>query len=384
MLKFLPLLGANLRRKPLRTTLTIASILIAFLLFGVLQTLRAAMTGNPEMAGADRLLTMHKISIVQALPQSYLNRIRSTPGVKVACSHNWFGGIYKDDRNQITAFAVETDTFFQTYPEMRLPDAQRQDFLADRGAAIVGKGLAEQFGWKVGDVIPLRSNIFQKKEGGNVWDLRIAGIFTQTNGDNPALYLHYEYFNESRSFAKDDIGWVVMRVSDPQRAPEIARTIDAMFANSSTETKTATEKAFVQGFANQLGNVGALVTAVAAAVFFTMLLVTANTMGQSVRERTNELAVMKTLGFSSFSVTALVLGESLLITLLGAALGLGLATLAAAGLGQVVQQFFPNLGMPQDTYIIGAIIAVSLGVLSAALPCAQAWQLKIVDALRKN
>ncbi len=384
MLKFLPMLWANLRRKPLRTTLTIASILIAFLLFGVLQTLRNAMTGNPEMAGADRLLTTHKVSIIEPLPRSYLNRIRSTPGVKVACSHNWFGGIYKEDRNQITAFAVEIDTFFETYPEIQLPEAQRKDFVADRGSAIVGKVLAEQFGWKVGDVIPLRSNIFQRKEGGNVWELRIAGIFTQANGDNPSLYLHYDYFNEGRSFGTDDIGWVVMRVSDPQRAPEIARTIDALFANSSTETKTATEKAFAQGFANQLGNIGAIVTAVAAAVFFTMLLVTANTMAQSVRERTNELAVMKTLGFSSFSVTALVMGEALLITLLGASLGLALATLAASGLGKAVQQYFPTLGMPPETYVNGAIIAVVLGTLSAVLPCVQAWQLKIVDALRKN
>jgi putative ABC transport system permease protein len=384
MLKFIPLLWANLSRKLLRTSLTLASIIIAFLLFGLLRTLSNAMTGNPEVAGADRLLTLHKISLVMPLPQSYLNRIKSVEGVKVACSHNWFGGIYQEDRNQIAAFAIETDTFFDTYPEFQLPEAQRRAFLSDRGSAIVGKSLAEQFGWKVGDVIPLRSNIFTRKGGGTVWNLKLAGIFTATTGDNPSLYMHYEYFNEARTLGIDQIGWVVMRIADPQRAPEIARTIDSLFANSATETKTSTEKAFAQGFANQLGNIGAIVTAVASAVFFTMLLVTANTMAQAVRERTSELAVMKTLGFSNGGVMALVLGEALLITVLGAAIGLGLATLFASVLSQALQNYFPTLGMPADTYTIGAILAVGLGALSAALPCFQAFQLRIVEALRKS
>jgi putative ABC transport system permease protein len=384
MLKFIPLLWANLSRKPLRTSLTLASIMIAFLLFGLLRTLGNAMTGTAEVAGADRLLTLHKISLVMPLPQSYLNRIKSVAGVKVACSHNWFGGIYQQDRNQIAAFAIETDTFFETYPEFELPEAQRSAFLSDRGSAIVGKSLAEQFGWKVGDVIPLRSNIFTRKSGGSVWNLKLAGIFTATNGDNPSLYMHYDYFNEARTLGIDQIGWVVMRIADPQRAPEIARTIDSLFANSATETKTSTEKAFAQGFANQLGNIGAIVTAVASAVFFTMLLVTANTMAQAVRERTSELAVMKTLGFSNGGVMTLVLGEALLITVLGAAIGLGLAAVFASFLSQALQNYFPTLGMPADTYTIGAILAAGLGALSAALPCFQAFQLRIVEALRKS
>jgi putative ABC transport system permease protein len=384
MFKFLPLLWANLGRKPLRTTLTLASILIAFLLFGMLQTLRVAMTGSPEMAGADRLLTTHKVSLIQPLPQSYLNRIRTIPGVKVACSHNWFGGLYQSDRNQLTVIAVETDTFLDTYPEIQLVPQQRQDWLSDRNSVIVGRLVAEQFGWKVGSTIPLRSNIFVKADGSSVWNVKIAGIFTTTKGDNPGIYMHYENFNEARTFGRDDIGWVVMRVSDPEKAPEIARAVDTMFANSSTETKTATERVFVQNFANQLGNIGAIVTAVAGAVFFTMLLVTANTMAESVRERTNELAVMKTLGFSSFGVTALVIGEALLMTLLGASLGLGLAALLASGMGKAMQQFFPNLGMPGDTFVIGGAIALGLGLLSSILPCARAWQLKIVDALRNT
>src|SRR5690606_8680774 len=291
--RYLPLLWANLLRKRLRTSLTLASIVIAFLLFGLLQALRLALTGTPELAGVDRLITIHKVSIIQSLPRSYLTRIRGVDGVKVATSLDWFGGIYQDDRNQIGSFPVEVETFFDVYPEYQLPPEQRAAWESDRTAAIVGQAPMERFGWQVGDVIPLRSNILRKQAGGNVWDLRIAGVDSAENGDNSGLYFHYDYFNESRTADRDRIGWVALRVEDPDRAAQIAARIDEMFANSSTETKTTTEKAFVQGFANQLGNIGALLTAIAAAVFFTMLLVTANTMGQSIRERISEIGVMK-------------------------------------------------------------------------------------------
>ncbi|MBB6095281.1 putative ABC transport system permease protein [Povalibacter uvarum] len=382
-MKFLHLLWANLQRKRLRTWLTLASIVVAFLLFGILQTMRAALTGGADLAGVDRLVTIHKVSLIQSLPQSYLNRVRGVEGVRVAMSHDWFGGVYQEDRNQVVAMTADPNLFFEVYPEYPLPEEQRAAWRADRTGAIVGKIIAERFGWKLGDTIPLRSNIYTKADGGNVWDLKIVGIFDATNGDNNSVYFQYDYLNESRAFGRDQIGWIVMRINDTNRSAEIARTVDALFANSSTETKTSTEKAFVQGFANQMGNIGAIVTAVASAVFFTMLLVIANTMGQSVRERTNELAVMKTLGFSSFQVTAMVLAEALLITLLGAVIGLAIAALAATGLAKAMQQFFPTLGMPSDTYVIGALVAVGLGTLAGALPCAQAWQLKIVDALRK-
>jgi putative ABC transport system permease protein len=383
-MKYLSLLWANLGRKRLRTTLTLASIVIAFLLYGMLQTLTSALTGAVSLAGADRLISMNKVSLIQPLPIAYVNRIRAVKGVKEVNAQDWFGGIYQDDRNQIAAMAVEADTFTAVYPEYSMPQEQHADWLQDRTGAIVGKVLAERFGWKVGDTIPLRSNIFTQKDGGNVWQLKISAIFDAGNGDNQSLYFHHEYLNESRAEGKDITSMIGVRIEDPNRAPEVSRAIDALFANSSNETKTATEKAFIQGFANQMGNIGAIVGAVATAVFFTMLLVTANTMAQSVRERTNELAVMKTLGFSSLNVTAQVMGEAILITLLGAALGLALAGMAAQGLGQAIQQFFPSLGMPSTTYVYGALLAVVLGALAGALPCAQAWQLKIVDALRKS
>jgi putative ABC transport system permease protein len=383
-MKYFFLLWASLGRKRLRTTLTLTSIVIAFLLYGMLQTLTSALTGSATLAGADRLITMHKVSLIQPLPEAYVNRIRSVQGVKDVSPQDWFGGIYQDDRNQIAAMAVEAGNFFTMFPEYKLPQDQQAAWQADRTGAIVGKVLAERFGWKVGDTIPLRSNLYTKQDGTTVWDLKISGIFEASNGDNQSLYFHHVYLDESRSFGKGTVGMVSVKIDDPQRAPEVSRAIDTLFVNSSTETKTATEKAFIQGFANQMGNIGAIVGAVATAVFFTMLLVTANTMAQSVRERTNELAVMKTLGFSSYTVTSLVMGEALLITLLGAAIGLLLAAMVAQGLGEAIQQFFPSLGMPGSAYAYGALLAVVLGVLAGALPCAQAFQLKIVDALRRG
>jgi len=384
MLKYLPLLWSNLGRKRMRTTLTLASIIIAFLLFGLLQTMKAALTGGADLAGIDRLMTIHKVSLIQSLPASYLNRVRGVEGVKVATLQNWFGGIYQDDRTQIAAFAVEPELFFDVYPEYSLPPEQKANWIADRGSIIVGNSIAQRFGWKVGQKIALRSNIFTNKNGTTAWDFNIAGIFSATNGDQSSVYFHYNYFNESRTFGTDEIGMIVMRIADPDQAPQIAAKVDALFANSSTETKTSTEKAFVQGFANQLGNIGALITWVASAVFFTMLLVSANTMGQSIRERLNEIGVMKTLGFSSATVTSLVLGEALLVTALGGFIGLALATAMAGVVAQAAQQFFPTLGMPREAWIVGSALIVVLGGLAALLPCMQAFRLKIVDALRKT
>jgi putative ABC transport system permease protein len=385
MFKHLPLLWANLGRKKLRTGLTLASIIVAFLLFGLMQTLRVALTGSPELAGVDRLVTIHKVAIIQPLPESYLTRIRGVEGVKVACSHDWFGGIYQNDRNQLPVIAVDVPTFFQVYNEYSLPPEQKAAWEQDRTAAIVGSAVAERFGWKVGDTVPMRSNIWtHKNDGSAVWPMKIAGIYSAGNGDNQSIYFHHEYLNESRAVGEGTVGWVVLRVNDRNRSADIARTIDGMFANSSTETKTATEKAFIQGFANQMGNIGALLTAIATAVFFTMLLVTANTMGQSIRERLNEIAVMKTLGYSSFGVTTMVLAEAILVTAIGGALGLAVSVLFAHAIGSNLQQFFPVLGVPPSTYVIGAILILVLGALAAVLPCVQAAQLKIVDALRKS
>jgi len=383
MFKHLPLLWANLGRKKLRTGLTLASIVVAFLLFGLMQTLRVALTGSPEMAGVDRLITIHKVAIINPIPLAYLSRVRALPGVKYATSQAWFGGIYQEDKNQLAALAVDVPSFFLVYNDYTLPPDQKKAFEQDRTAMIVGSAVAERFKWKIGDTVPIRSNIWTKKDGSNVWPMKIAGIYTATTGDNQSIYFHQEYLDESRTIGKNTFHMIIERLQDRNRSAEIARNIDALFANSSTETKTATESAFIQGFANQMGNIGALITGVAAAVFFTMLLVTANTMGQSIRERLNEIGVMKTLGYSNFIVSSLVIGEALLVTTLGAAIGLGLAALTSLGMAKGLAQFFPVLGMPATTYAVGAVLVVVLGGLAAAQPSMQAARLKIVDALRK-
>jgi putative ABC transport system permease protein len=382
-MKYLPLLWSNLQRKRLRTWLTLASIVVAFLLFGVLQTMKAALTGGAELAGADRLISMNKVTFVQPLPESYLTRVRGIGGVKVATPYSWFGGVYQDDRNQVFTFAVDPETFLQVYPEYQLTPEERTAWMNDRAGVIVGVGTATRFGWKVGDTIPVRSNIYSNKDGTQIWQMNVRAIFNAKN-DTQGLYFHHEYLDEARTFGQDTIGMIVLRVDDPNRSVEIADKVDALFANSASETKTDNEKAFAQAWANQMGNIGALVAAVASAVFFTLLLVIANTMGQSVRERTNELAVMKTIGFARGSVTSMVLAESMLLTLLGAAIGLALASVAAIGIGKMLEQYFPTLGMPVSTFVIGGVLAVILGGLAGALPATQAWQLKIVDALRKT
>jgi putative ABC transport system permease protein len=382
MLKFLPLFLSNLRRKPLRTGLTLACIVVAFLLFGLLKTLQGALELGADLAGVDRLVTMHRMTLIQLFPRSYLNRIDAVDGVTSAVSFNWLGGTFQDERNQVAAQATDPDRFFQVYPEYKLPDERKADWIADRGSMIVGKAVAARYSWKLGDIVPIRSSFYRRADGSNSWDFRIAGIYDAGNGDNSSLYFHWNYLNQSIG-EPNQIGYVVLRVSDPARLRDVASQIDAQFANSPAETKTDTERAFIQGFANQMGDIGAIVTAVVSAVFFTILLVAGNTMAQSVRERTNELAVLKTLGFPSAVVAGMVLAEALVITALGGAIGLGLATLFAQAMSASLQQFFPVIGVPPDTYVAGAILVVVLALLAALLPSIEAGRLKITEALRK-
>jgi len=383
MLKFLPLFISNLRRKPVRGGLTLASIAVAFMLFGVLRTLQGALELGADLAGADRLITMHRMSLVQLFPRSYLNRIDAVEGVTAAASFNWFGGTYQNDRNQVAAQSTDPDRFFDVYPEYEMPDEQKADWAADRGSMIVGKVLAERYGWQIGETVPLRSVYYQRSDGTNSWDFRIAGIYDASNGDNSSAYFHWDYLNQSIG-EPNLIGFVGLRVDDPERIMEVANRIDKQFTNSPAETKTDTERAFIQGFANQMGDIGAIVAAVVTAVFFTILLVAGNTMAQSVRERTSEFAVLKTLGYSSVSVSLMVLIEAFAVTLLGAVIGLGLAAVSATQLSAALQQFFPVISMPPSTYTIGAVLVVALATLSAAIPSLQAGRLRITDALRKN
>jgi len=386
MWRFLPLVFANLGRRPLRSAFTLGSIVVAFLLYGILSAVDDAFSIGVELAGQDRLMTIHKVSLIQPLPASHAGRIRTVEGVRGVSPMTWLGGTYRDDRNVIQAFPVEPESFLAIYPEIRVSPEVLARWRADRRAVLVGADLVRRFGWKPGDIVALRSNIWPRADGGNVWELQIAGTYGLRNdiGDKTSMYFRQDYFTESLAQgARGLVGWYVVAVDDPAVAADVARRIDVLFANSRYETRTSSEKAFAQGFANQIGNIGAILTAVVSAVFFTMLLVTANTMAQSVRERTGELAVLKTLGFTNAGVMAMVLGEAVLLTTLGGAAGLALATLLVAALADAIAQYLPVFEVSSSIWVRALALMLGLGIAAGAAPAWQALRLRIAAALRQ-
>jgi putative ABC transport system permease protein len=383
--RYLPLLAASLRRRRLRVFFTLASIVIAFLLFGLAESLRYSLQSGVDVAGADRLLTMHKVSFTQLLPASYENRIEAIDGVVEVSPQTWFGAWYRDERNQIPAFPVDPEAMLRMYPEFVIPEEQRLAWVADRTGILIGRGLADLTGWKVGDAVPLRSAIWRKEDGSDAWDVTVRAIYDQPQGgDTRQIFLHQDYFDEAKGQAKGLVGWYVVKVTDADRAQSIGREIDLQFANSPYETKTSSERAMAQSFVNQVGNIGAILRAIVFAVFFTMLLVTANTMAQSVRERTNEIGVLKTLGWTNAGVLGLVLAESVLITLLGGAAGLAGAWWLSVQFEPVFRQYLPGFRLPADAVAVGVAIMLGLGLVAGAVPALQAMRLRIVEALRRD
>ena len=385
-MKFFPLVWKNIWRRKVRTIFTILSVFVAFLLFGVLMTIRAAFSLGVDMAGIDRLIVMHKVSLIQPLPISYQPRLATTPGVEIATHNSWFGGIYQDPKNFFAQIALEPEPFFKIHTEMHLPPDQMHVWLGDRQGAVVGRELAKRFGWKIGDRIPIQATIWRPKDGGTTWEFNIDGIYDgdpSAGADLTNFYFRYDYLDENRRNGKGLVGWYLVKIADPSQSVAMAEKFDAMFANSDAETKTTTEKGFVEGFAKQIGDIGSIMVAILSAVLFTMLLVTANTMAQAVRERTSELAVLKTLGFSNGSIVALVLAESLFVAIVGGALGLTLAWLFVLG-GDPTHGMLPAFVLPKSNLLIGAVLMIVLGLLAGALPAASAMRLKITDALRRN
>ena len=383
-MKFWPLIWSALRRKRVRTFFTLLSILIAFLLYGYLAAVNMAFRLGVDVTGADRLVLRHKVSFSILLPESYLGRIEATPGVVEATHASWFGGIYQEPKNFFPQMAVEPEGYLALYPEFLLPEEQKQAWLADRTAAIVGRNTAERFGWKIGDRIPIQATVWRKADGSSAWEFNLVGIYdgAEDATDTTQFLFHYDYFDEARMFAKGQVGWYIIRVNDPAHADDIAQRIDTQFANSFYETKTSTEKAFIQGFAKQIGNIGAIIGGILTAVFFTILLVTGNTMMQSVRERTAELAVLKTVGFSNRLVLGLVLAESLTLAAVGGVLGLTLAWWAI-GRGDPTGGALPIFFLPPQDVLLGGGFIVALGLLTGLLPAVQAMRLRVVDAVRR-
>jgi len=385
-MKLFPLVWSNLKRKKVRTIFTVLSVFVSFLLFGFLVAVDNAFTSGVDVAGADRLLTIHKVSLIQPLPFTYGERIKAVPGVAGVTFANWFGGIYQDPKNFFGQMAVDKDTFLDLYPEYRLTPEQKKAWLSDRAGVLVGRQLADRFGFKVGDRIPIQATIYRHPDGSNLWTFNVSGIYdgAEKATDTSSFYFRYDYLNEGMGGRLGIVGWYVVKIADPARAAEVAKRIDNLFANSPAETKTNTEKAFAQSFANQVGNIGAIVRWVLTAVFLIMLVVTGNTMAQAVRERTNELAVLKTLGFSRGRVLGLVLAESLAIAVLGGGLGL----LAAVGvfipaLGKALRSFLPVFFLPGEALLVGVGLILLFGAAAGLLPATQAMRLRIVDALRR-
>ena len=382
-MKYLPLLWSSLWRKKVRTIFTLLSVFVAFLLFGLLMTIRTAFSFGVDIAGIDRLVLIHKVSLIMPLPVSYLERLRATEGVTLATHQSWFGGVYQDPSNFFAQMAVEPESFMQIYPEFHVPPDQVAAWAADRQGAVVGVDLARRFNWKIGDRIPIQGTIWQPKSG-QTWEFNIVGMYDGEPGvDKTQFFFRYDYLNENRRAGDGLVGWYVVKIADPAQAQAMGARFDDMFANSSAETKTTTEKGFVEGFAKQVGDIGAIMVAILVAVLFTMLLVAANTMAQSVRERTSEVGVLKTLGFSNGSILAMVLGESVLIALLGGGAGLGLAWLVVQR-GDPTNGMLPIFMLPARDVAIGGVLIVVLGLVAGALPAATAMNLKITDALRRG
>ena len=382
-MKFLPLVWKNIWRKKFRTTFTLLSLFIAFLLFGILMTIRAAFSIGIDLAGLDRLVLIHKVSLIMPLPVSYHARIQQTPGVELASHQTWFGGVYQDPSNFFANIAVDPETFVKIYPEFKLPPDQLEAWKKDRQGAIVGRDLATRFGWNIGDRVPLTATIWRPKEG-TTWEFNIVGIYDGADGvDRTQFFFRYDYLDENRSGGQGLVGWYVVKIADPARSAELSRTFDDMFANSPAETKTTTEKGFVEGFAKQIGDIGAIMIAISSTVLFMFGLVAASTMAQSVRERTSEFAVLKTLGFSGGSILTLVLAESLFIVFAGGLLGLGLAWLFVQN-GDPTGGMLPIFLLPTPDLFIGLALMALIGLLAGVVPATAAMRLRITDALRRN
>jgi putative ABC transport system permease protein len=383
-MRFIPLIWSNLRRKKTRTVLTLLSIIVAFVLFGFLSAIRQALVGGVSLEGANRLIVRHKVSIIQLLPESYKRRMERIPGVAVATHQTWFGGIYQDPKNFFMQCPVIPDEFFAMHPEFLLPPEQMRAWQQTRTGAVVGRKTADRFKWRVGDKVPIQSTIWSQKSGSFIWEFDIVGIFDgrDKGTDTTPLFFRYDYFDEARSFWEGQVGWYTIRINDTARSAEVAKLVDAEFENSSAETKTEPEGAFIQGWAKQIGDIALITASILGAVFFTILLVTGNTISQSVRERTGELGVLKAIGFTNTHVLVLVMAESCVLSVLGGVVGLAVAWMLTSH-GDPTGGMLPLYYFPVRDMAAGLAISVALGLVTGLFPAMQAMRLRVADSLRR-
>ena len=378
-MKYRHLILKNLFRKKVRTALTIGSFAVALFLFGLLRVVNGAFSQGIDVAGADRLVVVNRVSIIQPLPLSYRDRLLRLPGVTQVTFANWFGGVYQDEKNFFAQFAIDREHYRQMFPEFVVPEDQWREFLADKEGAVVGEALAERFKWKLGDRIPIRGTIFP-----GAWEFNIRGIYrgARAQDDVTQFLFRWDLLEERKQAGKGLVGWYTLRIESPDAATAVAKAIDERFANSPYETKTDTEKAFAASFVKQMGNIQLLMMTVGGVVFFTLLLVTGNTMAIAVRERTRELAVMKAVGFSDAFVLAMVIAESVVVAAIGGGLGLGLTKLLTLR-GDPTGGLLPFFYLSPESVALGLALALSVGLVAGALPAISAARLRVVDALRR-
>jgi putative ABC transport system permease protein len=377
--KYLHIVFVNLRRKKLRTLLTIGSFMVALFLFGILVTIKVALSSGVDVAGADRLVIRNRISLIMPLPYAYRDVIRQMPNVAEVTYATWFGGFYQDMKNFFPNYAIDVDTYLKVYPEYIIPEADWKAFVEDRQGCIISPPVAKKYGFKIGDRVPIQGTLWP-----GTWEFNVRGIYDATVKEliTPEFWFQYKYLEEQRQFFQGTVGWYVVKVDDPASAVAVVKGIDDRFANSPNETKTETEKAFAAGFANQIGNIRLLMLSIGSVVFFTLLLVTGNSLATAVRERTAELAVMKTVGFTNVSVLALVMSESLILAAIGGAIGLGLAKLFTLQ-GDPTNGMLPFFHLRTEFVVAGFGLALLTGVAAGLIPAVGAMRLKIVDALRR-
>ncbi|WP_022699453.1 ABC transporter permease [Oceanicaulis alexandrii] len=382
----LTLIRKSLFRKKTRAILLILSIMTAFLIFGALASIDRVLNSSEELSRADRLVTVNKINFTQTMPFAYWGRVEGVDGVQAVTHASWFGGYFQDVRNFVQSFVVDMDSYLVVYPELELPADQRAALAERRDCVAVGADLAEQYEWSVGDRFPLSSNIWRQQDGSSAWDVEVCAILTTEDEDLPTNYLlmQYDYYNEALAFNRDQIGWMIMLTGDPAINDAVSQRIDDMFANSPAETETTTEAAFSQAFVEQLGNIGLILSLVVSAAFATILMIVGTTMVMAINERTKEVGVMKTLGFSSSRIFTHVMSESVLLSLVGGLLGLGAAVLLLSGIAQVAGGQLPGLGVGRDTWIQAFGLMIAFGLVTGFVPALNAMRLKIVDALGKE
>ncbi|HEY2775034.1 MAG TPA: ABC transporter permease [Candidatus Binatia bacterium] len=384
-MKYLPLLWAALWRRKTRTILTLSSVIVAFLLFGLLQAVQLAFDAGVSTADAHRLLTMARFSFIEPLPQSYRSRIAQLPGVTQIVGCDWFGGKYQNQSNAFPVIAADLAGYLAMYPEFSVPPEQQQAAAETRTGALAGERLVERFGWKIGQKLPISSEIYPKNDGSMNWEFDLVGTIDADDpavrGNTDMVLINSAYFDEARTTGKGTSGWYILRVDGAADPHAVALQIDRMFANSPHETRTQPEKEFAVGFAKQIGDIGAMVSRILAAVFFTILILTGNTMAQSLRERIPELAVLKTLGYSDARITALVLAEAVLLILGGCVIGMTGAVALMPALNSSTGGRFPPLFVAGQTWILAITIGIAVALAIGLPPALRARRLKIVDAL---